>query len=205
MVHVKRTFLALAALLIAASPMTSGAASIIYDVNRTIGAGTVSGFVQTDGTQGVLSGTNITDWTLTLAAPNLRGGSPSVISFGSALTTFLSGSATTATLSQLLFDFSIPDSIFLLQGSNTNFWCLETANLNCTGAGAGEHMGQNAQGGLVAQTALYSGPVVLGTVSSPPPVSPVPEPEIYAMMGLGLGLLAWIGRRKKLSQTAAAA
>ena len=27
--------------------------------------------------------------------------------------------------------------------------------------------------------------------------SPVPEPEIYAMMGLGLGLLGWVGRRRK--------
>lgn len=28
-------------------------------------------------------------------------------------------------------------------------------------------------------------------------ISPVPEPEIYAMMGLGLGLLGWAGRRRK--------
>lgn len=27
--------------------------------------------------------------------------------------------------------------------------------------------------------------------------TPVPEPEIYAMMGLGLGLLGWAGRRRK--------
>jgi hypothetical protein len=27
---------------------------------------------------------------------------------------------------------------------------------------------------------------------------PIPEPEIYAMMGFGLGLLGWVGRRKKL-------
>lgn len=30
---------------------------------------------------------------------------------------------------------------------------------------------------------------------------PVPEPEIYAMMGVGLGLLGWVGRRRK-QQTA---
>lgn len=28
--------------------------------------------------------------------------------------------------------------------------------------------------------------------------APVPEPEIYAMLGIGLGLLGWVGRRKKL-------
>ena len=30
-----------------------------------------------------------------------------------------------------------------------------------------------------------------------PAVTPVPEPEIYAMMGLGLGLMGWVGRRRK--------
>ena len=40
------------------------------------GAGSVTGFIQTDGTLGTLSSNNITDWTLTLAAPNLSGGSP---------------------------------------------------------------------------------------------------------------------------------
>lgn len=29
-------------------------------------------------------------------------------------------------------------------------------------------------------------------------VAPIPEPEIYAMLGMGLGLLSWIGRRRKL-------
>ena len=29
-------------------------------------------------------------------------------------------------------------------------------------------------------------------------VTPIPEPEIYAMMGIGLGLLGWVGRRRKL-------
>lgn len=27
--------------------------------------------------------------------------------------------------------------------------------------------------------------------------TPVPEPEIYAMLGLGLGLMGWVGRRRK--------
>jgi hypothetical protein len=39
------------------------------------------------------------------------------------------------------------------------------------------------------------GGIEVFTISS---VTPVPEPEIYAMMGLGLGLLGWVGRRKKL-------
>ena len=32
----------------------------------------------------------------------------------------------------------------------------------------------------------------------PPTLNPVPEPEIYAMLGVGLGLMGWVGRRRKL-------
>lgn len=197
-VDMKRNLLALAALVIAISPMTTNAASIVYDINRTIGAGTVTGFVQTDGTLGVLSAPNITDWSLTLAAPNLFGGSPSSISFASGSTS-LFGLATTATLSQLLFDFSDAGSFFLLQSATNpfNFWCLETVNVSCTGSGPGEHMGQGSPF-FVGQSATHSGPTVLGAVS----VAPVPEPEIYAMMGVGLGLLGWVGRRRKLKEAA---
>ena len=35
----------------------------------------------------------------------------------------------------------------------------------------------------------------VGAIST---VTAIPEPEIYAMMGLGLGLMGWVGRRKKL-------
>ncbi len=34
-----------------------------------------------------------------------------------------------------------------------------------------------------------------------PVTNPIPEPEIYAMLGLGLGLMGWVGRRRK-QQTA---
>ena len=30
--------------------------------------------------------------------------------------------------------------------------------------------------------------------------APAPEPEIYAMMGPGLGLMGWVGRRKRQTQ-----
>lgn len=39
------------------------------------------------------------------------------------------------------------------------------------------------------------------TISSAP-VAPVPEPEIYAMMGVGLGIMGWVARRKKRRQAA---
>ena len=86
--------------------VTSANASLIYLVNRTVGAGSVSGFIETDGTLGVLQTGNIIDWVLTLTADNLVGGSPDVIrraDDGSVTT--ISGGATTATLTELIFDF----------------------------------------------------------------------------------------------------
>jgi len=36
-------------------------------------------------------------------------------------------------------------------------------------------------------------------------VSPTPEPEIYAMMGVGLAVMGWVGRRRRKQQALAAA
>jgi hypothetical protein len=53
--------------------VSSANASVIYNVDRTIGSGTVTGFMETDGALGVLGASIITDWMLTLSAPNLFG------------------------------------------------------------------------------------------------------------------------------------
>ena len=46
---------------------TATSASIIYNVNRTVGAGSVTGTIETDGTIGTLDPiSNITSWSLTL-------------------------------------------------------------------------------------------------------------------------------------------
>jgi hypothetical protein len=45
---------------------------------------------------------------------------------------------------------------------------------------------QNATGSLLSQT-----------------IPAIPEPEIYAMMAVGLGLMGWVVRRKKLKEAAA--
>ena len=47
-------------------PMAAQAAPLTYNVNRTIGAGTVIGTITTDGTFGSLTNANINAWSLTL-------------------------------------------------------------------------------------------------------------------------------------------
>jgi hypothetical protein len=37
-----------------------------------------------------------------------------------------------------------------------------------------------------------------GATGNAASVSAIPEPEIYAMLSVGLGLMGWIGRRRKL-------
>jgi hypothetical protein len=40
------------------------------------------------------------------------------------------------------------------------------------------------------------------TATSAAPVAAIPEPEIYAMMGIGLGFVGWLGRRRRLKEAA---
>jgi len=59
----------------------------------------------------------------------------------------------------------------------------DTIGLGCTGFASSGGLDQGNPGGIP---------------------SAIPEPEIYAMMAVGLGLLGWVGRRKKLKEAAAA-
>lgn len=49
-----------------------------------------------------------------------------------------------------------------------------------------------------------TGQPVIHYVTSGNIVNAIPEPEIYAMLSVGLGLIGWLGRRKKLKERAAA-
>lgn len=169
--------------------MSGVAHAITYSVNRTIGAGSVTGYIETDGTLGLLSSGNITDWAFTLSAPNLAGGSPDLIEFATPpQLTVISGLGTTATASQILFDFNIGGSFIGFQGASTNFWCLDTLGL-CTETG--EHIGRNNIDGSNAQSAYYDGQVVIASVSV------IPLPIGLPLFAGGLGLLGLMHVRSK--------
>jgi len=167
------------------------AAPITYTVNRTVGTGTVTGFIETDGTLGVLNPANIVDWSLalvvgidnyTLTGP-FSGNNSSV---------YGSGMDTTATPTQLLFNFSGTDNgYFLFQygvgiHNGYHYYCDATFSGIClqgeTDAPAYYTAGQNVS---------RSGNVVIGTA--------IPEPGTAFLMGSGL--LGAIGTlRRKLAK-----
>ena len=113
-------------------------AAFIYHIDRSIGegtdlAGTVTGFIETDGTIGTLSKGNILGWSITLASSNLVGLSETFKSEDDSGNLFLQGDAVSADSTALWYDFDLEPSLsnYLLIQSNSgtqNFWCLETNN-----------------------------------------------------------------------------
>jgi hypothetical protein len=76
----------------------------IYDIDRTIGTGSVMGTIETDGTLGVLTSLNIIDYSLTLD----DGVDSRTVTFAAAGAPGINGTAFTATATQLLYDFNLP-------------------------------------------------------------------------------------------------
>src|SRR6516164_9508391 len=104
----------------------ASATPITYNVNRIIGAGSVTGFIETDGVMGVLSAADFVDWNLLLydgtSMYDLTGplsGNNSVV--------FVQGADTEAFNTYLLFNFSgIDNGIFLFQQglfSGNHYYC----------------------------------------------------------------------------------
>ena len=162
-------------------------AAYIYDINRTVGDGTVTGFIETDGTQGTLSEGNILNWSITLTSANLVGGSDTFdFTTGD---TILRGAAVSADPTGLWYDFGLelpdpPTSHYLLLMSDAtgNFWCLETIFCSA-GDDLSEQIGVNISGGI-AEYSLRSGKIAFATT-----VIPVPA----AVWLFASGLLGLIG------------
>jgi hypothetical protein len=161
--------------------------AITYNVNRTIGAGSVTGFIQTDGTIGVLNSANVVDWTLllddgtgtfTLLGP-LSGNNSQL---------GISGSSYVATATDVVFNFSSLGDYALYQnpsvGSGLNFWCVEGSAGACTLNSSAEVVALNFND---QEVAFRTGIVVVASV--------VPEPSAIVLVGLGLASIACYRRR----------
>lgn len=171
-----------AALVMLLAAVVCSASPISYTVSRTIGIGTVTGFMETDGTLGVLGAGNFVDWSLLLNdgtnTYNLYGPLS-----GSNSSVYVSGSDTTATASQILFNFSGTDNGYLLfqygVGIHDGFhyYCDATFSGIC-------YAGESVAAAYIGQgeNVSRSGNVVIAG-------STIPEPGTYGLMLTGLGLI----------------
>lgn len=129
----------------------------VFNVDRTIGGGTVTGYITTDDTIGALSSANIIDWAFTLTSPGLNGGSPDSISAGN----LQISAGLSATATDLLFDFSLAGFTFFQGGPDDNGWCLAgPAGCGSVGGANGESIfwapGQTDPAQFVVQTGVVS-------------------------------------------------
>jgi len=179
----KLTMLALILSIFSATQATAA----VYSFNYSVGTGSASGSITTDGTLGTLTAANIVDWsvsldgnpgnTFTLLGPLSGNNSAKLVS----------GSGLSATATDLMFDFS-QSGYLLLQnpsiGSGQNFICFAGHDV-CGGFSNAINVTTSVFG---VNTLTMSGLQSIATT--------VPEPDAFAMLGLGLALMGLIGRRK---------
>jgi len=188
---VRALYLSAALVLVLFASVLGYANTITYSVNRTVGTGSVTGFIETDGTLGVLGPSNIVDWSLALYAPT---SSPTTFDLYGPLSgnnsgVYMAGSDTTASTTQLLFNFSGSDNGYLLFQSGPHdgyhYYCDATFSGICL---QGET--DAPQYFTSGQTTTPSGNVVIGTASA------VPEPASLALLGSGILAAAGAVRRR---------
>lgn len=169
----------------------AGAAPIRYQVDRTIGMGTVVGSITTDGQIGTLTQSDILSWTFTLTDPNLAGGSPDTISSTNALQSAVGGADLLASGTQITFNFDSTDAGgAIFQGADLNAWCFTNLGASCAGGPQAEVLGFTTTGSgfeRVPQT----GTQVIARVAT------VPEPATLGLMALGLFGAGFARRKSK--------
>lgn len=172
------------------------ASSITYDVNWTVGSGTLTGQITTDGTIGAFNNRlQITGFDLTVNDSVNTEEISSANNSGAAF--FGDAGALTGSATDLTYDFGPGNSLLLFQynidGNGGTFACF-AQGANCTGTGNGISIGAGSNGDQFSniQYLPLSGPHVIATVAA----SATPEPSTLALIGAGFGLLGFTKLRK---------
>jgi hypothetical protein len=173
----------------------AGASNITYTLNRTIGAGSVTGTVTTDGTTGALTDLNFVDWSLVLSTPSQGAFDLFGPLSGNNSVVWSTGSDISATSTQLLFNYSGSDLGVLVfqQGlfSGNHYYCSATASAGFY-CGQGEDVVPLSVFVPGAINAPRTGNIVIGTAGS----TAAPEPNSLALLASGLLATAGAIRRK---------
>jgi hypothetical protein len=171
------------ALLALGAASLSMAGPIDYYVSETVGSNSVYGYIETDGTLGVLSGSNILGWNLTYSnGTNTSGG----------LLFPFTGSDLSATANQLSFNFSGGDGgVFDISDGSLDFdlfYCSsgQPSNQSCwLNGGGGEGIRINTFVSPSNEFVSQSGTQPIATMTLTPLQGGLPTAPILLPNGLG--------------------
>lgn len=184
-----------AALLLGAA--AAMAAPIVYDFDTTIvsanptgnplQSNTVRGTITTDGTLGVLAAGNILSWNLDLI-DNLDGSNNYTLTTANSALVVFTGTALSATATDLLFDFNSVGEVGIQANSPGHFsgwryFCFSTGVFACLRGETIAPANVFTDGAVLTGAAAPVGVVPLAPPSSPDPGT-VPEPATLALVGL---------------------
>jgi hypothetical protein len=115
----------------------SQAGATTYNVDEVSGTVSLTGTITTDGTIGVLSTSNLTDWNLLLAIGSTTSDLTGPLS-GNNSHLAIVGSDLTATATGLFFNFGLTDSSYILfqnpsEASGTDEVCFDNVSASCSG------------------------------------------------------------------------
>lgn len=182
-----KLLLAASAAVCVAAPSVASAA--VYVGSYSVGGGTLQLSITTDDTTGVLSQSNITDFSFTMS----NAGGTVTMNSANAANTYFSGTALSATATDLYFDFSGIGHIQWDQFGNgfSNAFCLDTPGAAFTCIGSPPSINIYVNGSL--DYSQPQGSYLLGSVAGA-----IPEPGAWAMLILGfLGIGSAMRRARR--------